>query len=107
MVVSTAAAAVLVGDHGFGCLVLLTKKYWILKGQPRSSQVNYLHPQAQSSLQGQLNFGILLNPSPPSEAGYLCCFDTTEADNTDMIQILNILTVSELREVMRMLKKVC
>ncbi|XP_050946042.1 fanconi-associated nuclease 1 homolog isoform X7 [Cucumis melo] len=25
-------------DHGFGCLVLLTKKYWILKGQPRSSQ---------------------------------------------------------------------
>ncbi|XP_050946040.1 fanconi-associated nuclease 1 homolog isoform X4 [Cucumis melo] len=42
-----------------------------------------------------------------SEAGYLCCFDTTEADNTDMIQILNILTVSELREVMRMLKKNC
>ncbi|XP_022949023.1 fanconi-associated nuclease 1 homolog [Cucurbita moschata] len=42
-----------------------------------------------------------------SEAGYLCCFDTNDADNTDMIQILNLLTVSELREVMCMLKKNC
>ncbi|XP_038889850.1 fanconi-associated nuclease 1 homolog isoform X2 [Benincasa hispida] len=42
-----------------------------------------------------------------SEAGYLCCFATNEADNTDMIQILNLLTVSELREVMCMLKKNC
>ncbi|XP_011656117.1 fanconi-associated nuclease 1 homolog isoform X3 [Cucumis sativus] len=42
-----------------------------------------------------------------SEAGYLCCFDTTEADNTDMIQILNILAVSELREIMHLLKKNC
>lgn len=42
-----------------------------------------------------------------SEAGYLCCFDTNEAADTDVIQILNLLTVSELREVMCMLKKVC
>ncbi|XP_022155223.1 fanconi-associated nuclease 1 homolog isoform X2 [Momordica charantia] len=42
-----------------------------------------------------------------SDAGYLCCFDISEADNSDMIQTLNLLTVPELREVMCMLKKNC
>lgn len=55
----------------------------------------------------EIKFGDSPPKKKPSEAGYLCCFDTNEAADTDVIQILNLLTVSELREVMCMLKKVC
>ncbi|RVW24277.1 hypothetical protein CK203_090988 [Vitis vinifera] len=86
---SSIKLVVLHQGHGFGCVIFPTQKYWIL-----------------NKLSGDFLAKLFWHDI---DAGYICSSQSMIElhDNGDMKEVLNLLTVSELREISSAVMKVC